>query len=226
MPIQKQCEIREMKPLTADIFSMVFDAGEMAKAAQPGQFVHIRCGEGNLLRRPISICDAWEDNLRIVFQVRGTGTDWLAKRTVGETLDVLGPLGNGFDLSGDKPVLLVGGGIGTAPMCFAARLLGDRCQAAVWVPLSGWRHPGGRAGGSGFARHRDHGGRFLRRNRPGGSGGTAAAAGKSRPDRAGLRPHPHAEGDFRRDGRGGERLPGLFRGTDGLWFGGLSDLLL
>ena len=58
MPIQKQCEIREMKPLTADIFSMVFDAGEMAKAAQPGQFVHIRCGEGNLLRRPISICDA------------------------------------------------------------------------------------------------------------------------------------------------------------------------
>ena len=119
-----------MKPLTADIFSMVFDAGEMAKAAQPGQFVHIRCGEGNLLRRPISICDAWEDNLRIVFQVRGTGTDWLAKRTVGETLDVLGPLGNGFDLSGDKPVLLVGGGIGTAPMCFAARLLGDRCQAA------------------------------------------------------------------------------------------------
>ena len=111
MPIQKQCEIREMKPLTADIFSMVLDAGEMASAAQPGQFVHIRCGEGHLLRRPISICDAWEDNLRIVFQVRGTGTDWLAKRTVGERLDVLGPLGNGFDLSGDKPILLVGGGI-------------------------------------------------------------------------------------------------------------------
>ena len=116
MPIQKQCEIREMKPLTADIFSMVLDAGEMASAAQPGQFVHIRCGEGHLLRRPISICDAWEDNLRIVFQVRGTGTDWLAKRTVGERLDVLGPLGNGFDLSGDKPILLVGGGIGTAPL--------------------------------------------------------------------------------------------------------------
>ena len=45
-------------------------------------------------------------------------------------MDVLGPLGNGFDLSGDKPILLVGGGIGTAPMCFAARLLGNRCQAA------------------------------------------------------------------------------------------------
>lgn len=177
MPIQKQCEIREMKPLTADIFSMVFDAGEMAKASPAGAFVHIRCGEGNLLRRPISICDAWEDNLRIVFQVRGTGTDWLAKRTVGETLDVLGPLGNGFDLSGENLVLLVGGGIGTAPMRFAARLLGERCQAAFGfrsqdgVILAGpsWRQR--------VCRHRDHGGRFLRRNRPGGSGGTAAAAG-------------------------------------------------
>ena len=117
-----------MKPLTADIFSMVLDAGEMASAAQPGQFVHIRCGEGHLLRRPISICDAWEDNLRIVFQVRGTGTDWLAKRTVGERLDVLGPLGNGFDLSGDKPILLVGGGIGTAPLLLLCKEL---CRAGV-----------------------------------------------------------------------------------------------
>lgn len=130
MPIQKQCEILEMKPLTADIFSMILEAGEMAEAAHPGQFVHIRCGEGQLLRRPISICDVWEGNLRIVFQVRGTGTAWLAQRKSGETLDVLGPLGNGFDLSGENPVLLVGGGIGTAPMRFAARLLGERCQAA------------------------------------------------------------------------------------------------
>lgn len=130
MPIQKQCAILAHTPLTADIFSMLLDAGELAQAAQPGQFVHIRCGEGLLLRRPISICDAWDGTLRIVFQVRGTGTAWLAERSVGDTLDVLGPLGNGFDLSGNDPVLLVGGGIGAAPMRFAARRLGDRCQAA------------------------------------------------------------------------------------------------
>lgn len=130
MPIQKQCVILALTPLTKDIFSMLLDAGEMAQTAQPGQFVHIRCGEGLLLRRPISICDAWDGTLRIVFQVRGTGTAWLVQRKVGETLDVLGPLGNGFDLSGNGPVLLVGGGIGTAPMCFAARRLGERCQAA------------------------------------------------------------------------------------------------
>ena len=70
----------------------------MAEAARPGQFVHIKCGEGLLLRRPISICDAGNGLLRIVFQVRGTGTQWLADQESGAVLDVLGPLGNGFQL--------------------------------------------------------------------------------------------------------------------------------
>lgn len=131
MPIQKLCSIVERKKLTSDIFSMELDAGEIAQAARPGQFVHIRCGEGLLLRRPISICDAWGDTLRIVFQVRGAGTEWLSQRRAGETLDVLGPLGNGFAIPEQGPVLLVGGGIGSAPMCFAARLLGRRGEAAL-----------------------------------------------------------------------------------------------
>lgn len=138
MPIQKLCKIVEQKKLTSDIFSIVLAAGDMARTAQPGQFVHVRCGEGLLLRRPISICDAWDDRLRIVFQVRGTGTEWLAQRQEGETLDVLGPLGNGFDLPERGPVLLVGGGIGSAPMCFAARRLGNRAVAAL-----GFRSGGG-----------------------------------------------------------------------------------
>lgn len=131
MPIQKLCNIVEMRKLTSDIFSIVLEAGEMAQAAQPGQFVHVRCGEGLLLRRPISICDAWDTSLRIVFQVRGTGTAWLAQRKVEEALDVLGPLGNGFSIPESGPVLLVGGGIGSAPMRFAARRLGSRAVAAL-----------------------------------------------------------------------------------------------
>lgn len=72
MPIKKLCKIVERRALTSDIFSVFLEAGDMAEAARPGQFVHIKCGEGLLLRRPISICDAGNGLLRIVFQVRGT----------------------------------------------------------------------------------------------------------------------------------------------------------
>ncbi len=57
----------------------------------PDQFVHVKCGHSRLLRRPISICDWGENRLRIVFEVRGEGTEWLARRKAGDTLDVLGP---------------------------------------------------------------------------------------------------------------------------------------
>ena len=93
MPIKKLCKIVERRALTSDIFSVFLEAGDMAEAARPGQFVHIKCGEGLLLRRPISICDAGNGLLRIVFQVRGTGTQWLADQESGAVLDVLGPLG-------------------------------------------------------------------------------------------------------------------------------------
>lgn len=110
MPIKKLCKIVERRALTSDIFSVFLEAGDMAEAARPGQFVHIKCGEGLLLRRPISICDAGNGLLRIVFQVRGTGTQWLADQESGAVLDVLGPLGNGFQLPPSGRVLLAGGG--------------------------------------------------------------------------------------------------------------------
>lgn len=86
----------------------------------PGQFVHIQCGEGLFLRRPISVCacseDQTDDLLSLVFEVRGAGTDWLARRTEGETLNVLGLLGNGFSRAPEGRYLLVGGGIGVPPL--------------------------------------------------------------------------------------------------------------
>lgn len=131
MAVKKLCNISEMRKLTSDIFSFRLDAGEIAEQARPGQFVHIKCGEGLLLRRPISICDAGDGLLRIVFQVRGTGTQWLAERKVGEALDVLGPLGNGFQLPESGKVLLAGGGIGTAPLLFAAKSAPEGVVAAL-----------------------------------------------------------------------------------------------
>ena len=143
MSIQEICRAASNTRLGEGLYQLVLDAPQIAAAAQCGQFVHIACGEGNLLRRPISICEAGEGRLRIVFQVKGEGTRWLAARKAGDTLDVLGPLGHGFDTAalGARPVLL-GGGIGVPPMlqtvkCAKAAgaapraILGFRNQGAV-----------------------------------------------------------------------------------------------
>ena len=126
MSIQEICRVARNEQLGDGLYRLVLDAPQIAAAAQCGQFVHIACGEGNLLRRPISICLAENGALHIVFQVKGSGTEWLAERKEGDTLDVLGPLGHGFDVAalGAKPVFL-GGGIGVPPMLQTAKAAKD-----------------------------------------------------------------------------------------------------
>lgn len=120
MPYQQDCKILSLRALNDQAFEMVLHAGEIAETAQPGQFVNVSCGEGHLLRRPISICEAEGPQLRLVFEVRGEGTLWLSQRKEGESVSVLGPLGRGFDVEGKK-VLFVGGGIGVPPLLWAAK---------------------------------------------------------------------------------------------------------
>lgn len=120
MPTQTICGVHAVEKLNPHAYSMILDIGPMAVDALPGQFVHVKCGHSRLLRRPISICDVGGNFMRLVFEVRGEGTEWLARRQPGDRLDVLGPLGNGFDVSGDK-LLLVGGGIGLPPMLYCAK---------------------------------------------------------------------------------------------------------
>lgn len=129
MAMTGQYPILALKPLAQDIWSLTIQAGDMARQAGPGQFVNIRCGEGLLLRRPISVCDVEEDRLTVVFQVKGAGTQWLSQRQAGDTLDLLGPLGHGFDLPRGR-VLVVGGGIGVPPMLYAAKCA-DEADACV-----------------------------------------------------------------------------------------------
>ena len=131
MAIGRLCEIAEIERLTEDIYSFRLDAGPMAREAVPGQFAHIKCGGRQLLRRPISICETEGDLLRIVFQVRGTGTEWLSGRRTGERLDVLGPLGTGFRIPAEGRILLAGGGIGSAPLLFAGKNAPGRAEAVL-----------------------------------------------------------------------------------------------
>jgi dihydroorotate dehydrogenase electron transfer subunit len=108
-----------------------FEAPEMAAAARPGQFVMIRINETPfpLLRRPFSLHAREDGALEIFFRVAGEGTRLLAQKSESETLDVLGPLGRGFDLdaaAGGKTAYLVGGGRGIAPLYFLGLDLASR----------------------------------------------------------------------------------------------------
>ncbi len=98
---------------------MVIDAPPIVDKAQIGQFVHVKC-QGFTLRRPISIAgfEPSTGRLRLVFEVRGEGTQWLYDHTkVGDALDIMGPLGHGFALlENTQKALIVGGGIGTPPL--------------------------------------------------------------------------------------------------------------
>lgn len=89
-----------------------------------------------LLRRPFSLAGRVDDadgvQIDVVYRVVGTGTDWLGRLRPGEPVDLIGPLGNGFDLPPGKSLaLLVGGGVGLPPMFYLADLLARRRWQAL-----------------------------------------------------------------------------------------------
>lgn len=136
MKVERKCRIVE-KTQMGDAVYMVLEVGDMVRTSftAPGQFVHIKCGDGLLLRRPISVCSCQEcepsDLLAMVFEVRGEGTAWLARRPEGHTVDVLGLLGNGFSMNREGRYLLVGGGIGVPPMRGCAQYTGGKSTAIL-----------------------------------------------------------------------------------------------
>lgn len=115
--------IFQNKQVAPAVWDMEIEDAALRDSALPGQFLHIKCGE-QFLRRPISICDKTATGLRILYQTKGEGTKWLAQQLPGTELDVLGPLGNGFELDARKKTLFVGGGIGLFPLLYAARKIG------------------------------------------------------------------------------------------------------
>lgn len=103
---------------------------DVAAAAVPGQFISLYCQDGSrLLPRPISICeiDKEKSSLRIVYRVAGKGTEEFSGLSAGDTIAVVGPLGNGFTRKSGKSIL-IGGGIGIPPMLELAKSLkGEVC---------------------------------------------------------------------------------------------------
>ena len=115
-------EIAENTRLTENVYKMRL-VGDVSYITSCGQFINIKL-DGLYLRRPISVCDVDNESVTIIYKVVGRGTEQMSTMNIGERLDVLTGLGNGYDLSlsGDKPLLL-GGGVGVPPLYLLAKKL-------------------------------------------------------------------------------------------------------
>ncbi|MCL2095803.1 MAG: dihydroorotate dehydrogenase electron transfer subunit [Oscillospiraceae bacterium] len=138
--IVKICDIISNEKISSDkddergVYSMLIDAPEIAEIAKPGQFIHVKC-DSFTLRRPISIASSKNNKIRICYDIRGGGTKWLSGLKGGDNcdkIDVMGPIGNGFDISdASKKVLLVGGGIGIYPLYSVAEVYGENAAVVL-----------------------------------------------------------------------------------------------
>lgn len=119
--MQVQGEILQNKMVAKDTWFMVIKSAALAGQSKPGHFVNVRVADSDtpLLRRPMSLhfIDTEQGAIGLLYLVVGTGTARMSRLQVGESIDLIGPLGNGFHLNfPGQRALVVGGGIGMAPL--------------------------------------------------------------------------------------------------------------
>ncbi len=129
----QDCLLTEKYQLTSTIYDFRLKNADLAEITKPGQFAHLLV-PGKTLRRPISVCDVENDTIRLVFEVKGEGTKILSETDVGSSINMICPLGNGFDLPKDKKIIFIGGGIGVPPMLYSAKQAGKNA-----VVINGFR---------------------------------------------------------------------------------------
>lgn len=117
--MENQAEILFNVRLSKDIWKMTLKS-EIAPLAKPGQFVMIQIPPF-FLRRPISISDTTDDTLTIVYKTMGQGTELMTSMKPGQSLNLIGPLGQGFPVLKKDEVLLLGGGVGVPPLLKTAK---------------------------------------------------------------------------------------------------------
>ena len=117
---KQRCRIISNNSLVDQVYEMILDYPEIVNKVQAGQFVNLYCRhQGRLLPRPISVCEVDKENgsLHLVYAILGDGTREFAGYKAGETIEVMGPFGNGFDIGNvSDDQLIIGGGVGTPPL--------------------------------------------------------------------------------------------------------------
>lgn len=118
-------KILENREISRDIYLMKLESREVAENSLPGQFVSIKCKD-LVLRRPFSVAKVYNDNtFDLIYKVIGEGTQYLTELKEGDLADFIGPMGNSFTIE-DKNSLLIGCGVGIAPIVYMAQILEEK----------------------------------------------------------------------------------------------------
>ncbi|MBU1366570.1 MAG: dihydroorotate dehydrogenase electron transfer subunit, partial [Candidatus Omnitrophica bacterium] len=132
----KELEVRVeiLKKLKSQVYLLGFKSLYIAKRASPGQLLHLKVdSKVTILRRPFSIHKIKKDKVYLFFKLRGRGTKLLSQYKKGDTLNIIGPLGNGFNresrMTNHERRIIVAGGMGVAPLVFLAEKLKEMQNA-------------------------------------------------------------------------------------------------
>ena len=117
------CQILAHYKFEADQYILTLESQEISHATRPGQFVHLSVSGMLAMRRPISVMSVDKDNgtFDLLYKIVGEGTRQLAERKIGDIVSVIGPIGNGFEVTENKIPLLIGGGVGMPPIIAMAQ---------------------------------------------------------------------------------------------------------
>ncbi|MDB4598914.1 dihydroorotate dehydrogenase electron transfer subunit [Candidatus Pseudothioglobus singularis] len=131
------CQVLAHYQFKADQYIITLESKEIADSTRPGQFVHLSVSGILAMRRPISVMsvDANNGTFDLLYKIVGEGTKQLADRKIGDVLSVIGPIGNGFELTDRKIPLLIGGGVGMPPMIAIAQKIKDNAYYNPYVIL-------------------------------------------------------------------------------------------
>lgn len=125
-------KVIDNRNISSGFYRMRVKSAYLAKNTRPGQFFEVKCpdGAGTFLRRPLGAHRINKESVEMLYEVVGKGTAALSVVRAGQELDIIGPLGNGFNISktksGRPAAILVAGGIGVAPLVALAERLGKR----------------------------------------------------------------------------------------------------
>lgn len=136
MPININAKLVKKEILKDDIIKFSVEAEEMADKIKPGQFIEIRVTDTTepFLRRPISIYNVDGNIVEFIFQVKGKGTEILARKEEGDLIDIIGPLGNGpFLYEKYKNIAIIGGGIGIFPLHELAKRAKETANVTTYL---------------------------------------------------------------------------------------------
>ena len=128
---EEKAKVVSQKEYASDQFIITLKAPKASKAAKPGEFAFVDCGENTLLRRPLSYLrtNPEKETVEFMYKIIGPGLEALSKVSTGDYIQMMGPIGNGFNHDPLKEIpVFIGGGVGIPPVLFLAEYLKQNYQ--------------------------------------------------------------------------------------------------